>query len=225
MKRLIKKIAWEKIECYHATSSQALKKIKESGYIEPSSYTGITSNGLGDYDDNSKYLEEKFKSGNDNGVYLGTEEILNYYRKNAVDATVFDNITPNIPVDLKLSVTSDALSPDYDDLSAIGEDVNNVTWEDSMDEIGQVVHNGPISIEEISSIRFTKEDILLGDIPFEHDEKIMSIVDKNIQFNNWINLNTALSQLQKLEEEIHEFTQKENIMVAFKTTRLKKTTA
>lgn len=205
MKRLMKKVAGENIDLYHATSSQVLEKIKESGAIQPSSETGITSNGLESIDNEDG---QRSQSGNQNGIYLcGEEDGLDFYRDKAVSATHFDKTFPNIPVDLKVTVNTDKLLPDYDDMTVLLEDPSDPEefdslfeegvprWKTSLEEIEQVVHDGPISANEITGVSFLAYGILS-----ENDDS--DVIKETLEFNVWLDFNEAITQLEELKNKL-----------------------
>lgn len=206
MKRLLNRIAREQLELFHTTSSQILKKIKETGALQPSSETGITSNGL---ESINLPPEKRTPSGNQNGIYLGEESVLSYYREKATSGTFFDKSIPNISTDLKINVDTDNLLPDYDDMVVLLEDPNDTEelnslfeegvpqWKTSLDEIGQVVHSGTINVDSITGVRFVSEDIIHSD-----SGESLDIIKDAIEFNTWLDLDTAINQLEKLEINI-----------------------
>lgn len=205
MTRLKKKANGNKIELFHATSSQVLKKIKESGSLQPSGETGVSSNGLAD----NQYKDEKAPSGNQEGIYLGDDSVLGYYHDGAVNGTFFDKDAPNIPVDLKLSVNTDNLVPDYDDLVVVLSDPEDndelesifepdvPRWMTSLDEISQVIHVGTIDSNEITSVRFISNGVL-----FSSYGENLDILKESIQFDTWITFENAITQLEEIENKI-----------------------
>lgn len=206
MKRLLNRIAREQLELFHTTSSQILKKIKETGALQPSSETGVTSNGL---ESINLPPEQRTPSGNQTGIYLGEESVLSYYREKATSGTFFDKSIPNISTDLKINVDTNNLLADYDDMVVLLEDpedkeeLNSLfeegipQWKTSLDEIGQAVYNGAINIDSIIGVRFVSEDIMYSD-----SGESLDIIKEAIEFNSWLDLDTAINQLEKLENNI-----------------------
>lgn len=193
MKRLRRK-AGGTLDLYHTTSSQVLEKINESGSILPSSNTGITSNGFNGQ-----------PSLNENGVYLCNDEyVLNQYRENAVNETVFNKEIPNISVDLQVTIDTNNLLPDYDDMVILLEDPQNreeldnlfednvPRWQTSLDEIEQCVHNGPIGIDKITGVKFSTKWIVFNGTN-------LNTVDEYLKFDTWISVNEAIEQLNQLK--------------------------
>ncbi|AEO93492.1 gp233 [Bacillus phage G] len=201
----LKKLASGKIELFHTTSSQVLQKIKESGSLLPSGETGVVSNGL---ESENIPVEERTPSGNLNGIYLGSnEDVLNYYREKVVDATQFDKNMPNVPVDLKIETDTSNLVPDYDDMVVLLNDPddeeeleslfddNTPRWQTSIDEIEQVVHEGPIPVSDITGVRFMDEYVVA-------DDESYNLIRETLNFNTWLSFDQATSQLSELEDKV-----------------------
>lgn len=205
----LKKKAWGQVgPLFHATSSQAFTEMVEAGQITPGGYIGVTSNGL-----NTNPDEDLQPSGDENGVYLGTMDVMNYYYENAVEGTHLITKYPNFAVLLEVEVDEDALGPDYDDLSInmsqenptiqqIQEEMfinNDPYWKQSLDSIDQVVHKGPISIDRVKSVEFIFKAIKNGDYLSDEskDDMIEIFRENDIYHSSKYSVNEAYSTIQQ----------------------------
>lgn len=146
------------------------------------------------------YVRVSNPSGNQIGIYLGKNEgDVDVYLRNWSKGT--DNSKPNGAMILKLNVEEDALGPDLDD-GSINERDKTPYWKQTLDGIGQCVHNGPISIDSISQIKIPGNKF--------NTSKINSIVSdmdaeewgaKYIAFDTWIDANTAFSQITTMFQD------------------------
>lgn len=159
--RKIRKQASETITLYHTTSSQVLMQIYEDKQILPSGYVDTFANGDGFGN----------PSPEENAVYLYREDIEKHlkslYQSNAVFNTHFNEDLPNFSVNLEIEVEIEYLGPDYKDYNYFynGEFENeDEKWKESLDKIQQVVHYGPISIDNIKSVTILSNNIVFGNI-------------------------------------------------------------
>lgn len=219
IKRLKKK-AWEKITLYHATSSQALLKIVQDGQILPGGYIDQTSNGI------MNPNNELIPSGEQGGVYLGDEHVMFYYYDGAINNTHEDITKPNIPVRLTVEVDTDALIPDYDDLSidldmenpSISDIKNNLLtgndplWKQSLDRLGQVIHLGPIDVSAIKSVQFILSHFIPGSVLESRDKmsNIRLFAECGIRAKVDMSLNDAIDALHLLYDKIDEMAAQQN---------------
>lgn len=170
MNRLRKKKAAGRIKLYHVTSAQTLLKIADDGQVMPSGYTGSAVNVYTNNEGNQT-------NGSDQGgVYLLSEssQLSEIFGDN-VTFKSSDGVYPNFPVVLEVYVDTDALTPDYDDVNNFHADkaydaydtknLKNVMdeksqletdeyWKKSLDIVGHVVHQGPISTSDIQKVIF-----------------------------------------------------------------------
>lgn len=229
-KNRLKKKAWDSKTLYHATSSQVLLECNDMGALLPSGYTDITSNGLSGVD---------APSGEQNGIYLGIDEdtLLPYYN-GAIQKTIFDDNFPNLATVIKVTVQTDALAPDYDDLPIVFgiEDYRDFKdlkqqlnkqlfdhsdaplWLQSLSEIGQVVHYGPISTDSIVGVKFLPQPIFKGKLVEQFRDE--SIIWRSITFNSWLSFEEAIEQLKTCYDKLKEKEQEELSQTAF--SRLKR---
>ena len=205
MKRLRKR-AWDKITLYHGTSSQILSLIASDGQIFPGGYINSTSNGLvSDPNGNNSH------SKNQNGIYLAaTAEVAERYVKGALLNSP-DDIMPSVAVILKLDIDTDTLTPDYDDWpeDAVEQWSENnkgsELWKGSLDEVRQVVHNGPIDISSIESVTFLPiyEEGAKLELNFDNDE-VREIIESIISMNIELSLQEAIDKINALNEKVNE---------------------
>lgn len=217
-KRLIKK-SWDTITLYHGTNSETLMGVMESGYIYPGGYIDKTSNGLFDTFDEDGYPLPSLAQ---DGVYLtNTEERAEYYASDSMY-----NTNKFLPVVLgvvfKVTVQTDALLPDYDDIAGKfspewiqrakeklkerGENPEEY-WRQSIYEVEQVVHVGPISTSEIEGVMFVDDNIIERGISYKDVEKLLE--ESGIQFHTWMSFSEATSKfkefLKKVEKKVNQY--------------------
>lgn len=215
LRRLVKK-SGETIILYHATSSQALLQMYEDGEIFPSGYVDVFSNGDGLGGESPESY----------GVYLYGDQIHNYlknqYLNNAVANNYPNKELPNFAVELQIEVDVDALDPDDKDYKYFvdrGEYDDNIEkWKQSLNRIGQVVHYGPISIDNVKYVTILSNGFEYGEIldkyfnepnpkfkdEDEQYEAFQEFFFSKINFNETYTLNEAISRLKELNDEIYK---------------------
>jgi hypothetical protein len=129
------------MKLYHATSAQRLFEILNTGEI-----------GTEEYMDNG---------GDSTNVFLGDDLYgAARYGYNVVHSGK-DKSMPNWVVVLEINVDTNNLRPDMDDWVTIGNESGenpNPTWEESLDELGQVMHEGRIPVSQIAKVHNIIED-------------------------------------------------------------------
>lgn len=178
MKRLVRKAASKIL--YHGTSAQRLAEIYENGAI-----------GTDEYTDNG---------GDENVVYLASGfSMAEHYGSNVAFNSI-DTSLPDWSVVLEIQVDTNNLVPDMDDWdTSVSE---NPTWEDSLEELGQVIYNGKIPTSQILKVTNCYHDgLVLNNYGSENDmdesevlEKITSMFRENSSldnfYSNWYELET-----------------------------------
>lgn len=148
-------------------------------------------------------------SHNEIGVYLSNDQDdPEDYMSQSLNANSDANL-PNFGITLKISVQTDALVPDYDDLDANTQfSSDNPLWRQSLDKIGQVVHNGPIDVSNITSVKITTNTgaYEVGK-PFERNRsEILNWFDTKLSLNQWISADEAVNQLNQMNQEYQNLT-------------------
>ena len=164
------------------------------------------------------YLNVTHESKNpssDIGVYLTNEEHNEYYL-NKVNGTGTDDNLPVFPVELKVKVYEDALSPDlyeeyYNGDTSLDRDSDVPLWKQSLEVNGEVIHQGPIDLDNVESIYFHLDFFenhhTFNDKTYEEfNEKYegfndsLSILEKN----KWLTFDKGVEEITTFYESISE---------------------
>ena len=187
MKRLIKKAG--NISLYHGTSAQRLFEIINSGSIGTDKYM---DNG-GDYGQ----------------VYLtNSEPSASRYGTNVAYSSS-DKSMPDWPVVLEIVVGDNNLGPDMDDWEITNKenDTDNPTWQESLDETGQVVHEGEIPISQIKKIINVLDDSMYVStnncVLYNNEEE--AIRDLNYRFDTNSNIDDFMFNWHILGSDVENY--------------------
>lgn len=151
-------------------------------------------------------ISVSYPSGNEIGVYLAKNQQDEYDYSRAAINNSKDRTTPNFKATLKIEVQTDALSPDYDDLDyfevEIDKDSSTPLWKQSLNEIGQCVHNGPIDVGSISGVIFYGlEKYPPNGDKFDNESDFRDFAGKYIQEGTLMATEEAYNQLVLLNQE------------------------
>jgi hypothetical protein len=168
------------IELYHATTAQIFMQIANSGSIQPGGQTGITSNGVPTADGAAP-------SGMEDAIYLCDEHGKDFYlEKTPKESNMLDSTIPDFGVAFTINVNTDSLDADYDDLvgaenkdkldeyfesnKEMYEDETAPHWKKSLEDIGQVIHYGPIGTDQIKSVQLDFSTFVAGGSGIDIDD-------------------------------------------------------
>ncbi|AEO93403.1 gp141 [Bacillus phage G] len=151
-------------------------------------------------------VSETKPSGNEIGVYLSSDKYNSVgYAEDAVSKG--DTSKLNFEVTLAIKVQTDALSPDYDDLVSLELDIDDRSsvplWKQSLNQVEQCVHNGPIDSESIVSVTFHSLENAYNDSDgkFNDEDEFTEFVSQYIKEDEPMSTMEALSQLALMDSE------------------------
>ena len=210
--RKLRKKAWGTITLYHGTTSEALLGVIESGFTYPGGYIDKTTNGTTDYDKNG----ERVPSLAQDGVYLCSEDELYFYlRESTSNSSVPSDLKVIIGTAFKVQVETDALMPDYDDLTGgyskewvekakeklkqKGENPEEY-WRQSLNRIGQVVHAGPIPVSSIEGVMFSRNMKTDGSVSNSEVDEIFEEV--GLQYDTWMSFDEVVPKIKQFYDKI-----------------------
>lgn len=158
-------------------------------------------------------------SGNENGVYLTLDQQDAYQYRYSAIASNNDKSIPNFGVRLTIEVQTDALSPDYDDLTELevelDKDSKQPLWKQSLDKINQCLHNGPIDIGSVTAVEISDEVIDCGQKFEEKEQEFLEFTSNIVRLDTDISISEAIDSLKRLNEEYNNLSQ-DNLMTTSK---------
>jgi hypothetical protein len=190
-------------DIYQYTVGDLEAIMSSSNIVVDQALVDYVENALG-HDDGEEWpvkIKEAKPSGNQNGVYLTEDEDdSRTYALSAVDNSP-DNSIPNFGIRLLIDVTSDRLLPDLDD-SDVDPSSDIPEWEQTLNDVGQVVYEGAIPVSLIKGVIISSREAQDNGGKFGgYKMKLIKWAFKMVRFDEIINPQDAYVELQQLFQE------------------------